>query len=531
MTGSGAEGPAYPLGSHALPVLGSRPALVAIDLGAESCRVSLLRWPSNSVQTNAPGLAPTATPAVAPTITMVRRFANAPWVPERQPDQAPGADGFRWNLDHICEELEAGLRSCAALASEGIASIGVTGWAVDYVRLDVRDSDVSGKPLAPPFCYRDPRTNAAFEQVHAIVPPERLYAITGVQIQPINTLYQLYADKLAGAAPAPWLNLPEYILHWLGAPRVAEYTNATHTALIDPETRNWSDDLFSILDLDRAAAPRVVAAGSMLGPVRADLRRLPAFATTQLIAPACHDTASAIAGIPAGGHSDRRGNWAYISSGTWSLIGMVLPETHRTPEAGKLGFTNLGAAGGGILFHRGLPGMWLLRQCLNCWENDRGWSFTELIAEARSLPPSRSLLDLDDPAFVPPGDMPARINTQRVRQGAAALSTDCDAAPLFANLIFRSLAARYGSLLTDIARITDRRPERICVVGGGSRNDFLNDLTAAAAGIPVERCSVESSTLGNFAVQMARLAQNTDGVSADSVSEQARILASAHLTA
>lgn len=452
---------------------------------------------------------------------MVRRFANAPWVP----DQDQGHAGIHWNLDRICEELDTALHACARLAPEGIASIGVTGWAVDYVRLDE-----SGKPLAAPFCYRDPRTNAAFEQVHKILPSERLYALTGIQIQPINTLYQLYADKLAGSAPAPWVNLPEYILHWLGAPRVAEYTNATHTALIDPETRNWSDTLFSILNLDRAAAPRVVPAGSALGPVREDLRSLPAFANTKLIAPACHDTASAIAGIPTRGPLDRGGNWAYISSGTWSLIGLVLSETHRTAEAGNPGFTNLGAAGGGILFHRGLPGMWLLRQCLNCWENDRGWSFTELIAEARSLPPSRSLLDLDDPAFVPPGDMPARINAQRVRRGAAPLSTDCDAAPLFANLIFRSLAARYGSLLADIARITGRRPERICVVGGGSRNDFLNDLTAAAAGIPVERCSVESSTLGNFAVQLARLSQDNDGVSADSIAEQARVLAGAQLS-
>jgi rhamnulokinase len=493
-----------------VPAAVIRPALVAIDLGAESCRVSLLRWPAVG----------------APTITMVRRFANAPWVP----DHHQGPASFHWNLDRICAELEAGLRACAALASEGIASIGVTGWAVDYVRLDE-----SGKPLGSPFCYRDPRTNEAFDRVHKILPPERLYALTGVQVQPLNTLYQLYADKMAGAASAPWLNLPEYILHWLGAPRIAEYTNATHTALIDPETRDWSEALFSILSLDRAAAPKVVPPGSALGPLREDLSSLPAFARTQLIAPACHDTASAVAGIPAGGVSDRRGDWAYISSGTWSLIGMVLPETHRTPEAGELGFTNLGAAGGGILFHRGLPGMWLLRQCLNCWESDRGWSFTELIAEARSLPPSRSLLDLDDPAFIPPGDMPARINAQRVRNGAAALSTDCDAAPLYANLIFRSLAARYGERLADIARITGRRPERICVVGGGSRNDFLNDLTAAATGIPVERCSVESSTLGNFSVQLARMQsdsqeQQDDGVSANSIAEQARILAGAQFS-
>lgn len=481
----------------------TRPALVAIDLGAESCRVSLLRWTAENA------------PAITLTITMVRRFANGPWSPENGQD----GSGLRWNLDHICEELEAGLRSCADIATEGIAAIGVTGWAVDYVRLDSDD-----KPIAPPFCYRDPRNAAALEAVHRRIPASQLYAITGVQIQPLNSTYQLYADKIAGYPAAPWVNLPEYILHWLGAPRVAEYTNATHTALVDPETRSWSEEIFSALGLDRAAAPRLVAPGTALGPLRPGLRALPAFANTQLIAPACHDTASAVAGIPA-----KSGNWAYISSGTWSLIGMVLPETHRTPEACALGFTNLGAAGGGVLFHRGLAGMWLLRQCLNTWDSDRAWSLAELIAEARSLPPSHTLLDLDDPAFIPPGNMPARINEQRRRQGRAPLSEDSDAAPLYANLIFRSLAHRYGTLLADIARINGRRPERICVVGGGSRNEFLNALTAEAAGIPVDRCSVESSTLGNFAVQLARLSQTADGVSAQAVAEQACVLADAQL--
>ncbi len=181
---------------------------------------------------------------------------------------------------------------------------------MDYVRLDP-----AGRPLAPPFCYRDLRTDTALDAVHTIIPADQLYARTGVQIQPINTVYQLYADKLAGVpASAPWLNLPEYIFHWLGAPRVAEITNATHTALVDPTKRSWSDELFAALGLDRSAAPPLVSSGSGLGLIRSDLRQLPAFAQTQLIAPACHDTASAIAGIAVAGAAP----WAYISSGTWS---------------------------------------------------------------------------------------------------------------------------------------------------------------------------------------------------------------------
>jgi rhamnulokinase len=231
-----------------------KPAVIAIDLGAESCRVSLLSWREH-----------------APSISMVRRFENSP--------EDHGQEGLRWNLDRICGELERGLRTCAELVPEGIASIGVTGWAVDYVRLDA-----SGRPLAQPFCYRDERAQAAFKAVHAIVPAPTLYGRTGVQIQPINTIYQLYADKSSGvASSAPWVNLPEYILHWLGAPRIAESTNATHTGLIDADTREWSGTLFEALGLDIAAAPKLVSPGTALGPLRADLRHLPAFATTQLV--------------------------------------------------------------------------------------------------------------------------------------------------------------------------------------------------------------------------------------------------------
>jgi rhamnulokinase len=479
-----------------------RPALVAIDLGAESCRVSLLRWASGS-------------DAHVPAIQIVHRFPNAP------SSQEP--NGVRWDLDRICHELQAGLLSCANLASEGIAGIGVTGWGVDYVRLG---SD--GRPLASPFCYRDPRNLPAMEAVHAIVPAAQIYAAAGVQIQPINTVYQLYADKLAGSPPAPWVMLPEFILYWLGAPRVAEYTNATHTSLIDPDTRAWSADLFSALGLDLSTAPPLLPTGTALGPLRADLRSLPAFAHTQLVAAACHDTASAIAGIPYPG-----GGWAYISSGTWSLIGTVLPHPCRSQQAFASNFTNLGAAGGEVLFHRGLPGMWLLRQCLNHWEQTREadgpWALPQLIAAAQQLPQPRDLLDLDDPAFLAPGDMPSRINAQRLRHGLEPLPAGSSAAPHYANLIFHSLAGSYASLISQIAGLTGTRIHRICVVGGGSRNEYLNALTRDLSGLPVERCSAESSTVGNFAVQWARLDQQSDAVSAAAIADRSSALASVNV--
>jgi rhamnulokinase len=465
------------------------PALVAIDLGAESCRVSLLQGRGSEAE-----------------IRMVRRFANGPV--ERE-------GGFFWDLDRICAELDTGLRECAEMAPEGVASIGVTGWAVDFVRLDAR-----GKALGRPHCYRDPRNEPAMEAVHRIIPAEQLYARAGVQIQAINTLYQLYADTQAGVSShARWVNLPEYILHWLGAPLVAEYTNATHTGLVDPETRQWAVEIFEALGLDRGAAPQLVPPGTSLGPLREDLRRLNAFAETQLIAPACHDTASAIAGIPG-----QDGAWAYISSGTWSLVGVVNTEAQRNTEAFAVGFTNLGAAGGKVLFHRGLAGMWLLRQCLNTWENARGWELSDLIAKARELPAPDALLDLDDAAFLTPGDMPARMNAQRLRKGLSPLPGGCDEAPGYANLIFHSLAHRYAAVLGEIEALTRKRPESICVVGGGNRNLYLNSLTSQATGLPVKRCAAESSTLGNFAVQWARLEQDYDGVPQKAIAERAGAL-------
>ncbi len=256
------------------------------------------------------------------------------------------------------------------------------------------------------------------------------------------------------------------------------------------------------------------------------MRRHPAFAGTQLIAPACHDTASAIAGIPYSA-----GNWAYISSGTWSLVGTLLRVNHRTPDVFASGFTNLGAAGGDVLFHRGLAGMWLLRQCLNSWSGNQRWQLPDLIAAAQALPAPDAVLDLDDPAFLAPGDMPSRINAQRIHRGLVPLTDGWSAAPQYANLIFHSLASGYRTTIGRIRELTGRQPESIYVVGGGSRNEYLNALTREMTGIPVERCSVESSTLGNLAVQWARLDQDTDLVSADNIADRARDLAQVQLIA
>lgn len=453
-------------------------ALVAVDLGAESCRVSLLRWVGHK-----------------PSLQLVHRFANNP----REVD-----GGLRWDLSCIVSGVEDGLRKCADLAPEGIRSIAVDGWAVDYVRLDAAD-----QPLADPFCYRDPRNAAAQVEAHRKCSQERMRELTGIQIISLNTVYQLYADRLAGLPEgAQWINLPEYLLsHW-GGERVAEYTNATHTGLVDLYQKQWCREIFDALGINPACAPKLVPPGTDLGRLTGPLAALPAFADTALIAPACHDTAAAIAGIPATGN-----DWAYISSGTWSLVGTLIEQPRNNAEAQADNFTNLGAVGGRICFHKNVNGMWLIRQCMDEWAaRGRKWEIAALCAEAEKVRRPDGLLDVDDPDLVLPERMPQRINAQRVKRGLAALDESPANAPQFASLIFHSLAARYAEVLDRVAALTGKRLKRLFIVGGANQNAFLNHLTAEATGLEVFRGSAESSTVGNLAVQLAVLEGSRDPV-------------------
>jgi rhamnulokinase len=469
-----------------------RPALVAVDLGAESCRVSLLRWVDGH-----------------PEIRLIHRFANAA--------RLEGND-LRWDIEGICKGVEEGLRACAQLAPEGIAAIGVDGWAVDYVRLSPE-----GTPLANPFCYRDPRNVEALGRMQSRISPDRLYQLTGVQIISLNTLYQLHADREVEQA-LPWINLPEYLLHRLGGKRVSEYTNATHTQLLSVRDQNWCAEIFQAAGLDLKAAPPVVKPGTNIGELRGELASLPSFRDTRLIAPACHDTASAIAGIPAQGD-----DWAFISSGTWSLVGCVLNSACVSDAARSANFSNEGGVGGKIYFLKNVNGMWLLRQCMEQWRSQgQTWTVEQLVNACANLEPPDRLIDVDEPDLLLPGNMPARINAQLSRLGQAPMPDGPPMAPRMANLIFHSLAARYAAVLRDATSITGKELKRLYVVGGGSKNAFLNRLTAKATGLDVQTGSTESATVGNLAIQLASLAgdyTNGIGVAADAVARWASVLA------
>ena len=476
----------------------NRKPLVAVDLGAQSCRVALLRWNRGE-----------------PEIKLIHRFANEP--------HSIG-DELRWDIETIFEGIKTGLHRCCAIAPEGIASIAVDGWAVDYVRLDTE-----GNLIALPFCYRDARTEAAEKKVHAVLSPSHLYSLTGIQVLRINTLYQLYADKIAGLDPClPWLNLPEYITYRLCGQRVSEYTNATHTALIGLGTHSWCHEIFDKLGLDVTAAPAIVPSGSVLGPVTGELATLAALQDAKVIAPACHDTASAIAAIPATG-----ADWAFISSGTWSLVGTVLDSPCVTSDARAMNFTNLGGVGGRIYFLKNVNGMWLLTQCLEDLKRQGiACLLPDLLAECASLTAPPALIDIDDPQLMLPGHTIDKINSQLVALGQPAFAANRASILSLVNTIFHSMAARYAEVLSAISRITGKKLKRLFIVGGGSQNALLNQVTRQRTGLEIILGSAESTTIGNFAIQLAALQQTRNssvGVSATAVATWAEQIVSGEL--
>ena len=465
-----------------------RAALVAIDLGAESCRVSLLRWHRSE-----------------PNMKLVYRFPNGPL-------QQGG--NLCWDIERIFQEITKGLLACAEIADEGIAAIGVDGWAVDYVRLDA-----DGRILANPICYRDQRTVAAEKQVLDLISKDRLYELTGIQFLRFNTIYQLYADKLKGINSSwGWINLPEYITHRLGGRPVSEYTNSTHTQLVSLKSHNWCAEIFDRTGLDIHAAPPIVKSGSSVGHLTGSLSQLPAFRFTQLIVPACHDTASAIAGIPVEGQ-----DWAFISSGTWSLVGTILDIPCANTRSFRQNFTNLGGPGGKTYFLKNINGMWLLQQCLESWKLEGNTeTISHIVQQCTNLPAPNALLDLDDPELLLPGNMLEKLNIQLSHQDIRIQGV-----VEVANLILHSLANRYAEVIDDIRIATEKEIKTLYIVGGGSKNTLLNRLTSERTGLQVITGAAESSTVGNFAVQLATHDSDYregEGVSYAAITKWARLL-------
>jgi rhamnulokinase len=362
---------------------------------------------------------------------------------------------------------------------------------VDYGLLDE-----SGSLLGDPYHYRDERTTAAVDAVHKVIPPAELYARNGLQFLPFNTIYQLAAARRSSLfeAARTMLLIPDLLGYWLSGARIAEVTNASTTGLLDVHRRTWDTELISDLGIPATLFARLGSPGDVVGPLRDEVRQeTGASADTLVTLVGSHDTASAVVGVPADDAS-----FAYIACGTWSLVGVELDEPVLTEESRRANFTNEGGVDDRIRYLRNVMGLWLLQESLRTWELvGTPEHLPALLIAAANLPAGGPIIDADDPSFLPPGDMPARIDAACERRGVPAPSTRAG----LVRVVLDSLAAAYGLAVRDAERLSGQSVKVVHLVGGGARNTLLCQLTADACELPVLAGPVEATALGNVLIQ------------------------------
>jgi len=434
---------------------------LAFDLGAESGRAIAARLHDGAL-----------------TVREVCRFAN-------EPVRQNGA--LHWDVLRLWLEMTRALNDARDTRFDSVA---VDGWGVDYALIGER-----GTLLENPYHYRDLRNQGMMTQVFERVGRERIYAITGIQFLQINTLFQLFAacrhtPKVVDAADA-LATIPDLFNFWLTGELVSEYTNATTTQLVDAVKRTWAIRLLDEIGLPTRLLLRIVQPATIIGTLRASASA--SLAGTPVVAPASHDTASAIASVRVGGHT------AFVSSGTWSLVGTEVAAPVISAKARDLNFTNEGGVCGTIRLLKNINGLWLLQACRRAWAaHGSAESYADLLAEASDAQLAfGSLIDPDHPTFLNPADMPAAIGAfcRQTSQPEPASRA------AFTRTILESLAMKYRLVLGWLEELTGERITEVRIIGGGSRNRLLNQLTADATGRTVLAGPVEATALGNIAMQ------------------------------
>ncbi|GAA3959931.1 rhamnulokinase family protein [Actinomadura viridis] len=431
------------------------PTFAAVDLGASSGRVMTARIGAGTLD-----------------LTEVHRFPN-------RPVRANGT--LYWDLLGLYGNVLDGLRA----APPELVSVGIDSWAVDYGLLDG-----NGTLLGNPVHYRDTRTDGVMERVRAEVGDDLLYQVSGLQFLPFNTVYQLVAARADLERAETLLLIPDLLAFWLTGQVGAERTNASTTGLLDVREGVWSGTLIERLGLPGRLLPGLREPGEVIGRPRPEVAEETGVAAGLAVtAVASHDTASAVAAVPA-----TTGRFGYISCGTWSLVGVELPAPVLGEESRKANFTNEGGVDGTVRYLRNVMGLWLLQESMRAWGSP---DLPALLAEAERVPALRSLVDPDDPEFLPPGDMPSRIAAHCVRRGFPEPRTRAEVV----RCVLDSLALAHRRTLREAVRLSGREVEVVHLVGGGSRNDLLCRLTADACGLPVVAGPVEATALGNVLVQ------------------------------
>jgi rhamnulokinase len=431
--------------------------VAAADLGASGGRIIAARVSSDGIA-----------------LHEVSRFPNEP---------VPVGGTLHWDILRLYASVVAGLR--AAAETFPLASAGIDSWGCDYGLLDA-----SGALVGNPVHYRDDRTAGVTVPVSAA----ELYSVTGIQHLPFNTIFQLAASagSPSFASASTLLMIPDLLAYWLTGTVGAEVTNASTTALLDVVSRTWAVDLMKRVGVPAALFPPLRQPGELIGPVTVDgpgLRGVP------LTAVGSHDTASAVVAVPAAS-----ANFAYISSGTWSLVGLELTSPVLSEQSRLANFTNEAGIDGTVRYLRNVSGLWLLQECQRWW-GEAASSLESLLRAAAGVEPLRFIVDADDPVFLPPGDMPGRIAGWLAERGLPTPSGPAE----ITRCILDSLALAYRRALLSALSLSGRHADVVHIVGGGSRNELLCQLTADATGLPVLAGPAEATALGNILVQARAL--------------------------
>jgi len=432
---------------------------LALDLGAESGRAILGKLENDLLE-----------------LREIHRFAN-------MPVQLPS--GLHWDVLYLWREIQTGIALAAAYSP--LNSLGLDTWGVDFALLDRR-----GELLANPHHYRDPRTNGMMEEAFRRVPREQIFAQTGAQFLQINTLYQLLAlarqkSPLLDTAQT-FLTIPDLFNYWLSGEICAEFTNATTTQCLNPIHREWAFSLLEALDIPTRLLPRICQPGTILGTLRPAVSATTQAGSVPVIAPACHDTGSAVVAIPA-----ESADFAWISSGTWSIMGVEITNPCLDERALLCNFTNEGGVENTWRLSKNIMGLWLVQECKRVWDI----SYDEITHLAAQAQPFLAVIDPDAPIFFSPGDMPHKISAFCAESGQPAPQTRGE----IVRVVLESLALKYRYTLEQLRTLTGKPLETIHIIGGGTKNRLLNQLTANCTGCTVITGPVEATAAGNLLMQ------------------------------
>ena len=434
--------------------------VIAIDLGASSGRVMDASFDGAGLRLEA-----------------AHRFPNIPV-------QTPQA--LYWDVLRLWHEITVGIS-----AVPEAASIGLDCWGVDYALLDS-----AGELLANPTHYRDPRTNGAMDWVFERMPRREIFERTGIQFIPLNTIFQLGASIRDGS---PLLEQAESLLtiadlfnYWLTGSKTCEFTEVTTTQLYNPRLGDWDGEILSALGIPSGLFGEIVPPGTRIG----------SYQGIDVILPACHDTGSAVVAMPSASQ-----NCAYLSSGTWSLLGLELDDAIISDAAYAANVTNEGGYGGSFRLLKNIMGLWVADQCRAAWQaQGRDYSFAQLTAMVEGATPFQAFIEPDDPLFLPPGDMPARVMAFCQRAGQPSPQSDAEVMAT----VYTSLAYKYRYVLEQLIAVSGRQVDTLHIIGGGARNALLNQMTANAIGRPVMAGPAEATATGNAIAQLIALGELSD---------------------